>query len=331
MVTQEQFLEAADRVGIAGPAASALYGELYVPRPLTEPSAPFAQQNTLSRLVQTLLYIGVLLVIGSHAWWSAEGYSSDGFGALLALTLAYQTGFGVAAWFAARRGLATLAGALAAVGVFYTPLAVYAAERLFGVGLHRSYDDFYPWISQGWAVMEIVAILVAGLVFWRLRAPFLLLPGLLFGYFLAMDGSAHVIGTDSLRDLGGAVAVYGALCLLAGTALDYRGWRRFALWPHLFAMLSAGWAIDALTGSPELALILAGAAAIAVGVWLARASYLAGGGLALWGGVTMLAPSPGTLIVSGLALVGVSIWLSLGSSPLRTWLAARALPAPERR
>jgi hypothetical protein len=80
-----------------------------------------------------------------------------------------------------------------------------------------------------------------------------------------------------------------------------------------------------------LSLILAGAGAIAVGVWLARVSYLAGGGLALWAGVTALAPSPGTLIVSGLALVGISIWLSLGSSPLRAWLSARPLPAPERR
>src|SRR5438045_9201571 len=96
MVTQEQFRDAAERVGIDTAAAAALYGELYAPgpsaerSPLAEPAAPFAEQNTLSRLVQTLLYIGILLVIGSHAWWSAVGYSDHGFGGLLALTLAYQ-------------------------------------------------------------------------------------------------------------------------------------------------------------------------------------------------------------------------------------------------
>ncbi len=337
MVTQEQFRHAADRVGIDEAAAAALYGELYAtPLPaesaqLAEPAARFAEQNTLSRLVQTLLYIGILLVIGSHAWWSAVGYHDHGFGALLALTLAYQAGFGVAVWQACRRGLSTLAGALAAVIVFYTPVSVYAAERLLGFGLHRSYDDFYPWISQGWAVMELIAIAVGALAFWRLRTPFLLLPVLLFGYFLAMDGSAHIVGTDSVRDLGVAVAIYGALCLAAGVALDYRGWRRFALWPHLFAMVSAAWALGTLVDSPQLALVLAGAGCVAIGVWLARSSYLAGGGLAVWIGLTALRPAPSTLIVSGLALVGVSIWLSLASSPLRSWLSTRTLPAPERR
>ena len=127
------------------------------------------------------------------------------------------------------------------------------------------------------------------------------------------------------------VAIYGGLCLAGGVALDYRGWRRFAFWPHLFAMVSASWALYALTDSPQAALIIAGAGAVALGVWLGRTCYLAGGGLAVWGGLTALEPSPGLLIVSGLALVGVSIWLSLASSPLRTWLSTRALPAPERR
>ena len=146
-----------------------------------------------------------------------------------------------------------------------------------------------------------------------------------------MDGSAHIVGTDSVHDLGVAVAIYGALCLAAGVGLDYRGWRRFALWPHLFAMVSAAWALGTLVDSPQLALVLAGAGCVAIGVWLARSSYLAGGGLAVWIGLTALRPAPSTLIVSGLALVGVSIWLSLASSPLRSWLSTRTLPAPERR
>ena len=80
--------------------------------------------------------------------------------------------------------------------MFYTPLSVYAAERLLGVGSICSYDEFYPWVSEGWAVMEVVVIAVACLVFWRMRHPFLMLPGLLFGYFLAMDGTAHVTGNE---------------------------------------------------------------------------------------------------------------------------------------
>jgi hypothetical protein len=332
---QEQFLETAGRVGVDDAAARALYTALYTKpaaaHPLVDQTASYAERDTLSRLVQTLLYLGVLLVIGAHAWWSSQAYDADGFGGLLALTLAFQAGFLGAAWASARRGLPTLAAALATIFIFYTPLAVYAAERCLGVDLHRSYADFYPWISQGWAVMELVSIIVGLAVFARLRHPFLLLPVLLFGYFLTMDGTAHLAGSDSFGTLGPYVAAYGALCAVAGVALDYRGWRRFAFWPHVFAMLSALWAIEAWSGSPQAALIISGALGIGAGIWLGRVSYLVGGGIGLWAGITCLAPSPSTLIVSGLCLVGVAVWLSQASSPLRSWLASRSLPAPERR
>ena len=125
MVTQEQFLHAAERAGIDCAHARALYGELYIPQPALQPHADpqerFELQNTLPRLVQTLLYLGVLLVIGSHAWWGTITERSSGMGGLLTLMLAYQAGFVVAAWFAARRGLPTLATGLAAIPVFFTP------------------------------------------------------------------------------------------------------------------------------------------------------------------------------------------------------------------
>ena len=100
----------------------------------------------------------------------------------------------------------------------------------------------------------------------------------------------------------------------------------YAIWPHLFCLASASWAIGTLTDAHDVALIVVGAAATCVGVWLGRVCFLAGGGLAVWCGLTMLAPSPTTLIVSGLGLVAVSIWLSLASSPVRRWLAERQLP-----
>jgi hypothetical protein len=80
----------------------------------------------------------------------------------------------------------------------------------------------------------------------------------------------------------------------------------------------------------KLALVLAGGAFLLLGIWLGRVGYLVAGGLSLWVGVTATSPSPILLTVSGLALVGASIWLSLANSPLRRWLQTRTLPAPQR-
>jgi len=333
-ITQDRFLAAASRAGIETAPAQALYAELF-PRQADDPAravseAGYADQPTLSRLVRTLLYAGVVLVIGAFGWWADGLYSSAGSGGVLALTLIFQAGFAGTAYLVRRRGYASIGGVLLAVTVFMTPLAVYSAERVLGVGLHRSYRDFYPWVSQGWMVMELLSIAVGAAAFTWFRRSFLLFPTLLFAYFLAMDGTAHVIGSQDVRTLGKVVGVYAAATFIAGVVLDYKGWRRHALWPHLFAMVASMWAIGALVWEPRLVLIIAAAIGIAVGVWLGRVSYLVGGGICGWIGITILAPSAPTLILSGLGLIGVSIWLAMANSPLRRYLADRTLPAPER-
>jgi hypothetical protein len=228
-----------------------------------------------------------------------------------------------------RRGYRDIGGVLLAVAVFAVPLAVYSLEHLVGVRFHRAYEDFYPWISQGWMVMELVSIGVGAAAFaWR-RHPFLLLPVMLFTYFLAMDGTAHMIG-DDLSTLGRAVGLFAAVTFAGAVALDYRGLRSYAFWPHVFAMLGATWAIGALVEEPRGTLIVAGALGIAVGIWLGRVTYLVGGGIFAWVGISLLAPSPGMLIVSGLGLIAVAIWLAMRGSPLRRWLETRTVPGPAR-
>ncbi len=330
----ERFLAAATRAGIDPAPAEALFAELYPTQ--TEAPAPavteagYADQPALSRLVLTLLYAGVVLVIGAFGWWADGLHNTAGWGGVLALTLVFQAGFAGAAALVRRRGYASIGGVLLAVTVFGTPLAVYSAERVLGVGLHSSYRDFYPWVSQGWMVMELVSIAVGAAAFAWFRRSFLLFPTLLFAYFLAMDGTAHAIGSQDVRTLGKVVGVYAAATFVAGVVLDYKGWRRHAFWPHLFAMVASLWAVGALVWEPHLVLIICAAIGLSVGVWLGRVGYLVGGGLCGWIGITIIAPSAPTLILSGLGLIGASIWLAMANSPLRRFLADRTLPAPER-
>ena len=344
IVGREAFLEAATRSGLAPDTAEAMWAEIEnAPEPQSErgtglrrDAEPFARTTRLSRAVKVLLYVGAFLVIGSYGWWAGE--LEVGASGLLALSVLYGTGFLAAALWAQARALDELAAAAAVIVSFYVAVTVFASLRLVGFDFGFQEDGvsaFYEWISGGWIWLELAGIAGAAALYTRFRAPLLGLPLSLFTLFLAMDGTARAVGVDqnsSFRAIGATVLGFATLMIAAGTWLDYRGLRRHAFWPHTFGAVGAVSGLEFLLAqdSFELALVLSGGVFLFLGVWLGRVGYLVAGGLALWVGISALAPSPILLTVSGLALVGASIWLSLANSPLRRWLQTRTLPAPQR-
>jgi hypothetical protein len=344
-VSRERLIDAATRHGVDIDVAEAMWeslgsGDAAVDdrgSGLRRQDVDFAGATRLSRAVRVLLYVGAVLVVGSFGWWS---YQLDwAAGGLLALSVAYAAGFLGAALYARRHGFDELAAAAATIVAFYVPVVVYAVLRLAGFAFVYEEDGvaaFYDWVDGGWIWMELVSIAVAIALYAVFRAPLLVLPLGLFLLFFAMDGTARVTGVDfddtSEQAIGAAVLAFGLLSGAVGVALDYRGLRRHALWPHVFCAVGVvdGLALLLADESWELAAILAGAAFLAAGVWLGRVGYLIAGGLSLWIGVTALAPSPIVLTLSGLAAIGVAVWLSLAGSPLRRWLGSRTLPVPQR-
>src|SRR5512133_4291620 len=97
LVKRERFLAEAEHVGIEQGAALALFERLYQaterPSELSRDGTSFSSQTGLSRTVQVFVGLGVLLVIGAHAWWSTKGYQAMGIGIVLVLTLLWQAGF----------------------------------------------------------------------------------------------------------------------------------------------------------------------------------------------------------------------------------------------
>jgi hypothetical protein len=336
----EQFLAEAAAVGIDENAARSLYERLYGEgerqSELVRDQRPFSSQTTLSRTVQAFVGLGVLLVIGAHAWWSTTGYEELGIGLVLALTLIWQAGFLGAAEWARRQGHALLESGFAAIVAFYTPLAIYSIERLLGADFEdNNYNDFYPWISGGWVFMEAGSIAVAALLLCRYRRPFLLLPMTLFTGFLLMDATARIVGNglddeDTLKwvVLGGGIALG-----LAAVVLDYRGWRRFAFWPHLTSIWLVAWGLPFCTESTSLSLFVVAAVDLAVGVWLARLVYLVGGGVIGWAAISASAHGaafPFLLMIGGILFIVAAVWLAKADSPVRRWLDERSLPARQR-
>jgi MFS-type transporter involved in bile tolerance (Atg22 family) len=253
------------------------------------------------------------------------------------LSLVYGAGFLAAALYAQARGLGELAAAAAVVVAFYIPVIVFAALRLVGFGFDFRDDGvaaFYEWVSGGWIWLEIAGIAGAVALYTKFRAPLLGLPFSLFMLFLAMDGAARAVGVDqhsSNRAIGAFVLAFAVLAIAVGIWLDYRGFRRTAFWPHTFGAIGVVSGLEYLLArdSFQLALVLSGGVFLLLGIWLARIGYVVAGGVALWVGITAFSPSPILLTLSGLALVGAAIWLSLADSPLRRWLQTRPLPAPQ--
>ena len=334
----DKFLAEADTVGIERDKALALFDRLYPSGrdELSRDGTPFGSQTGLSRTVQVFVGLGVLLVIGAHAWWSTQGYEAMGIGIVLALTLLWQLGFLAAAEWARRAGHALLEAGFATIVAFYTPLTIYSIERLLGAGFDdNQFNDFYPWISGGWVFMEIGSILVAAALLYRYRRPLLALPITLFTGFLLMDATARLVG-DGLDDedtmkwvvLGGGIALG-----LLGIALDYLGWRRFAFWPHLTSIWLVAWGLPFCTGEHTWSLFLVAVIDLLVGVWLARITYLAAGGVIGWIAISMNAHGaafPFLLMAGGIVFIVAGIWLARADSPVRRWLAERELPAPQR-
>jgi hypothetical protein len=335
-VDRRTFLEAAGRRGIDTATAAALHEDLYGAGAERLTQASFSGANRLTRTVQVLIWVGTIALIGAHAWWSTDGYESLGIGIVLVLTLVWQAAFLVAAEWGRRRGYALLETAFAAIVVFYTPLTAYSLERVLGVDFRwRDFDDFYPWVSGGWVFMEIAAIAVAVLALARYRRPFLMLPLTLFTGFLAMDGATRALGGwQHEAAVEHVVLAVGGLMLAAAVALDYRGWRRFAFWPHLAAVWLIVWGLELLCGEHHtLGLFFAAAIALALGIWLARVTYLALGGVFGWAALSVSAHGaafPFLLMLGGIGFIALAIWLARVDSPVRRWLAERGLPAPQR-
>lgn len=303
---------------------------------LSRPVGDEERGSQLTRAIQVLVWLGVMLVIAAHAWWTSRAYDDREYSVVLLLTLAWQGAcLGAAEW-SRRRGFGSVEAGFAAIVAFYAPLSMYALERVAGFDLARDGDlDFYDWLSGGYPYLELASVGVSVALLLRYRRPFVMLPVTLMVAFSLTDGVGRLRGAigDDFHATEFSMLIAGIAILVAAVALDLRGWRRFAFWPHVVVIWFIGWELPWWSGGANWSLYLVAVIFLVLGTWLARMVYLAAGGLMTWIAVTFSARGgalPFVLLVGGIAFIVMAIWLAQRDSPVRRWLADRELRIPQR-
>lgn len=316
LVTRAQVQRAAESAGVPE-AAGALWEAL-----VAAPPAPAPGRRTTG--AEVAVYTGGVIALLAMSVFAGSGWAQYGPRTGLVVVSSYLVVFVVVAELLRRRarrtgGGAAAAGVVAAVAVCTVPLVVYAAHAATGalrLPPYADYDAFDDWGGSAWMAMEVSAVLAAVAAWRRHRTSFLLAPLVAALGSLVLD-LGDAVSSSSGGDAGRQVAAWLLAVGLAaaGVALDRRGLRREAFWPHLGALLSAGLAVLLLEGGgtpTALAYLALGAVSIAAGVALDRRVHLALGGLYLVGALSYFAFDvfgDTVLFAPALAVIGLLVLL----------------------
>jgi hypothetical protein len=304
-------------------------------------------------LTHVLYYLGGMLAIGAMSVFMTLGWERYGGGAIVALACAYGLlALGLALWFE-RRALAIPMGLMAALLVVLVPLGVWGAQHALGFWADsatiRGYRDYHVLIDWRWITLEGATLLAAAVVFYRFRAPFLLLPVAVTLWYMSMDVAAMLLGADAVPWSDSAWAfrkwfslVFG-LGMLAGAFwvdVRSRSGRDYAFWLYVFGLLTFWGALTSMSSdrlAGKLVYLSINLGLLFLGALLARRAFavFAGIGIALvlgdlaWRYFKDSWAFPIALSAIGLVIVFAGLWWSRHAHRLTAQLQEH-LPVPLR-
>lgn len=290
-----------------------------------------------------LYYLGALLVIGAMGWFMNTAWEQFGGAALLGIAVVYGLVFlavGRLLW--KRPEYRTPGGLFVTMAVAMVPLAVYGLQRWLDwwpLADPGAYSGFHTWIKGGWFWMEVATILAGVAALRCFRFPFLTAPVALALWYMSMDVTALVYGTDSLAfEQRATVSLwFGLAMLLASFLVDRRTREDFAFWGYLFGTLAFWGGLSLLDSRNEwskLAYCGINLALMGLAVLLQRRIFLICGALGVCGYLGHLAHRlfkdsllfPVALSLLGVAIILLGLAYQKRRQAMETWLLARVPP-----
>jgi len=304
-------------------------------------------------LTHVLYYLGGMLAIGAMSVFMTLGWERYGGGAIVALAGAYGLlALALALWFE-RRALPIPMGLMAALIVVLVPLGVWGAQQALGLwagtAMIRGYRDYHVLIDWRWITLEGATLLAAALVFYRFRAPFLLLPVAVTLWYMSMDVAVMLLRADAVPWGDSAWAfrkwfslVFGLAMLAAAFWIDVRSrsGRDYAFWVYLFGLLTFWGALTSMGSnllSGKLVYLAINVGLVLLGAVLARRAFAVFGGIGIavvlgdlaWRYFKDSWAFPIALSAIGLGIVFAGLWWSRHAARLTARLQEQ-LPPPLR-
>lgn len=202
-----------------------------------------------------LFYFGGLLAIGAMSLFMTLAWSESGGMGIIILSVIY----GICSCLIADMLLWKMhqpipAGLLATLAVVMIPLAIFGIQETLHLWeddyTSANYHDFHQYIDSRWLVMEIGTLIGGGLLFWRYKLPFMVMPIAVTLWYMSMDLTpflTHMLMKvqvefyDDYWSLRYKVsAVIGLLMLVFAFAIDLktRHIRDYAWWLYLFGLMA---------------------------------------------------------------------------------------------
>ena len=218
-----------------------------------------AQEKPDLRLTHVLYYLGGLIAIGAMTLFMGLGWERFGGWGLFGIALAYAC---AGLWLTRHwleRGLKLPAGIAAAFVVALTPLAIYGLQIALGAwpqGMH--YRDYHHLVDWRWLLMELATLAVGAVMLWRHPLPFLVMPVAVTLWYLGMDLTPFLFGTDDPklnwehRKL--VSLLFGAAMLALAFWVDVRSRHDldYAFWLYLFGVMSFWGGLSLMGSGSEL-------------------------------------------------------------------------------
>jgi len=207
-----------------------------------------APERTLGLGPVIAVYLGLLLVAAACVALVAVYWDALGSRGVLALALAYLSGYLVASEILRRRELVLPADVLQAVAVAWVCLATYAVEEL--AGFWPANMDDVNGIDRSVTVIAAVG-LVAALALLALRPSPLMLVPIAAGTAVLVLALTQLVFGEQLDDLselqiGAFVLPLGLTWIATGLWLDATRRRPYATWAHWCGLVLAGEALMAM-------------------------------------------------------------------------------------
>jgi hypothetical protein len=190
-----------------------------------------------------MFYLGAMIIISAMTWLLGVSWERFGGGGITLIAGTYAilfTWMGAKLW--TRQDLKTPAGLFITIAVSMTPLVIYGLETYLNIWPQDQpgiYKDFFHTIKESWIFMEIGTIFAGSVALIFFSFPFLTAPIFLSAWFLTMDVTGLLIGSDSSWEQRAWISMcFGLVLIGIAYLMDWRKTRDYAFWGYFFGALT---------------------------------------------------------------------------------------------